>query len=405
MRKIFDQLIGTLRQFLRQRDDLLLLVPCDDSDVALLLKALRDLDRESPSDLFLLFADSFRGSEEFLDDIAQRLREEHQVTNDAVGPAVEKLPPLPAEFLSLKNPSSVRLEAGMRYAHSLIDARRGQHFLWGMGPAAIDDPEGYFNLLAQLLPSPDIRPWMRGARIVARVPADFQLAASPLAQAKRVQVRPFAIPPNVQEEELLAAAGDPKLAEGDRMQAEVQLAYLDYAHGRFAAAAERFLKSLAFFQWAGISVMEGLVISGLGDIARRQGNLAEAEHWYSCAVVPTAKDGNPVLMSTIVQNLAAIAFQEERFPEAEERYAELVTLKRAMINEDGLAEALEWQGLSQERQFAYDRAALSWEEAALICKAFDLEDRLVPLLEHLKRGYQALGLHEELEEFDAQWIA
>ena len=27
-----------------------------------------------------------------------------------------------------------------------------------------------------------------------------------------------------------------------------------------------------------------------------------------------------------------------------------------MIEEDGLAEALEWQGLSQERQLAYDRA-------------------------------------------------
>ena len=94
--------------------------------------------------------------------------------------------------------------------------------------------------------------------------------------------------------------------------------------------------------------MEGLIICGLGDIARRQDNLKEAQHWYECAVVPAAKDGNPILMSTIVQNLAAIAFQEKRFADAEERYGELVTLKRAMIDEEGLAEALEWQGLSQE---------------------------------------------------------
>ena len=45
MRKIFEQLMATFRQFLKQRDYLLLLVPCGDSDVALLLKALRDLDR------------------------------------------------------------------------------------------------------------------------------------------------------------------------------------------------------------------------------------------------------------------------------------------------------------------------------------------------------------------------
>ena len=63
MRKLFDQLMATLRQFLKQRDDLLLFVPCEDSDVALLLKALRDLDRESGADLFLLFAEDFAHSD------------------------------------------------------------------------------------------------------------------------------------------------------------------------------------------------------------------------------------------------------------------------------------------------------------------------------------------------------
>src|SRR5207249_384260 len=147
---------------------------------------------------------------------------------------------------------------------------------------------------------------------------------------------------------------------------------LDYAHSRFDKAIERFLKALAFFQWAEIPVMEGVVISGLGDIARRQGNLKEAQHWYACAVVPAAKAGNPILMSNIVQNLAVAAFQEKRFADAEERYAELVTLKRAMIDEEGLTEALEWQGLSQEKQQAYERAVVCWEEGALICKAFEM---------------------------------
>ena len=76
-----------------------------------------------------------------------------------------------------------------------------------------------------------------------------------------------------------------------------------------------------------------------------------------------------------------------------------------MIDEVGLAEALDWQGLSQEGQDAYDRAILSWEESALICKAFDLDDRLQPTLAHLRRGYQALQMRKELEEFDAQWSA
>ena len=403
MRKIFEQLMATFRQFLKQRDYLLLLVPCGDTDVALFLKALRDLDRESGADMFLLFAEDFQSPDQFLNDTAQRLQEEHSLTNAAVGPDVPKLPPLPNDFLDVKCLAPDRLEAGLRYVHSLIDPRLGQHFLWGMGPGKIDDPGSYLELLAQLPPKPDIRPWMRGARIVARVPADFELGLSPLANAKRVQVRPFSIPPGAQEEEVLAAAGDPKLPLGDRMQAEVQLAYLDCAHSRFDKAIDRFLKALAFFQWAEISVMEGLVICGLGDVARREGNLHDAQHWYECAIVPAAKAGNPILMSTIVQNLAAVAFEENRFTDAEERYSELVTFKRAMIDEDGLAEALEWQGLSQERQLAYDRAVVCWEEGALICKAFELKHRLPPLLGHLRRGYQALEMREELENFDAEW--
>jgi tetratricopeptide (TPR) repeat protein len=405
MRKIFDQLMVSLRQFITQRDHLLLLVPCEDSDVALLLKALRDLDRESGADLFLLFAEDFRTPDAFVNSIAQSVQEEQELTNEAVGPDFSKLPPLPSDFFDRKNPPPARLEAGLRYAHSLIDIRQGQHFLWAMGPGTISDPQAYLELLAQLTPNPDIRPWMRGARIVARVPADFQLDRSPLADAERVQVKPFTIPPNAQEEELLATANNPKVPLGDRMQAEVQLAYLDYAYSRFEKAIERFLKALAFFQWAEIPAMEGLIICGLGDIARRQGNLPEAQHWYACAVEPSVKANNPILMSNIVQNLAAVAFQERRFSDAEERYGELVTLKRAMIDEEGLAEALEWQGLSQEKQLAYDRAVVCWEEAALICKAFELKDRLGPLLAHLRRGYRALEMHEELATFEAEWRA
>src|SRR5262245_7800817 len=403
MLKLFTQLIGAFRQFLKQRDNLLMLVPCEDGDVALFLKALRDLDRESSGDLFLLFANDFQTSDTFVSNIAQAVQEEYQLTNEATAPAVAKLPPVPTEFLDSKNPPLARLEAGLGYAHSLIEPRRGQHFLWGMGPGKIGNPTNYLELLAQLPPNPEIRPWMRGARIVARVPAEFQLESSPLATARRVQVKPFTIPAHVYEEELLAATDDPKIPMADRMQAEVQLAYLDCAHSRFDKAIERFLKALAFFQWAGVSVMEGLVICGLGDIARRQGNSKEAQHWYACAVVPAAKSGNPILMSTIVQNLAAVAFQEKRFHDAEERYGELVTLKRAMIDEEGLTEALDCQGLSQEEQQAYDRAIVSWEEAALICKAVEMKHRLAPVLTHLRRGYQALEMREELQRFDTEW--
>jgi hypothetical protein len=84
MRKLYDQLIATLRTFLKQRDDLLLLVPCEDSDVALLLKALRDLDRVGRR-CVLLFAEDFQAPDTFMTNTAQRLQEEQKLTNEGVG--------------------------------------------------------------------------------------------------------------------------------------------------------------------------------------------------------------------------------------------------------------------------------------------------------------------------------
>jgi tetratricopeptide (TPR) repeat protein len=403
MRKLFDQLTSRLRDFREQRDNLLLLVPCADSDVALLLKALRDLDRQAPADVYLLFADEFLSPDAYMTSMANRLQEELTLTNEATGPSDEKLPALPPEVLDQHSPAPDRLKAGMRHARSLIDPRKGQRFIWGMGPIQIKDPEMYLELLAELPPNPDIVAWMRGARIVARVPADFNLAQSPLAKAKRVQVDPFVIPPNAHEEGLVADAADPKMPMGDRMQAEVQLAYLDGAHGRFDIATERFRKALAFFQWAEIPAMEGLIISGLGDVARQQGDWKKAQHWYACAVIPAAASGNTILLANVVQNLAVVAYQEERWTDAEERYDELVTIKRNMLDEVGLAEALEWRGNSQEQQKAIDRAVLSWLEAALLCKEFELKDRLAPVLTKLRHGYERLGMREELQAFDAEW--
>jgi hypothetical protein len=339
-----------------------------------------------------------------VDRLALRLGEELQLTNESL-PDPEKLPPLPAAFISGGEPPFARLEAGMEWGKGLIDVRAGQHFVWGMGPGSIADLTSYLELLATLPPDPDIRPWMRGARIIARVPLSFQLETSPLAPYPRVRVRPFTIPPDVHESDLLATAADEKAPVGERMQAEVQLGYIDVAYGRSSEAIGRFLKSLAFFQWAEVASMEALILCGLGDIARREDSLKEALHWYQCALVPAGKDGNPMLLATIVQHLAGIAFQQERFEDAEEHYTELVAFKRTMLEEDGLAEALEWQGLSQERQEAYDRAVDSWYESALICKSFDMTERLPRVLEHLKRGYRELEMHEELDQFDAEWRA
>src|SRR5262245_53610494 len=119
MRRLFEQVTAGVSRFIKQRDQLLLLIPCNDSDFALVLKALRDLDRRSASELFLLFADDFETPKQFVGSMAQSLKTEWGLVNGAVAEN-ERLTPLPATFLDDAAQPPARLESGLVYAHSQI---------------------------------------------------------------------------------------------------------------------------------------------------------------------------------------------------------------------------------------------------------------------------------------------
>src|SRR4051812_8921783 len=123
------------------------------------------LDRESGTDLFLLFSEDFEAPQTFLNDIARRLQEEHALTNDAVGSDASKLPPLPAALLDQRNPPWTRLEAGLGYTHSLVNVRHGQHFLWGLGPGIIGDLESSSSVKKRLGEALSLTHW----RVVGRL--------------------------------------------------------------------------------------------------------------------------------------------------------------------------------------------------------------------------------------------
>src|SRR5262249_41762509 len=103
-----------------------------------------------------------------------------------------------------------------------------------MVPAEIREPEKYVNLLAAV-PETEPVPWMRGGRVIARVPVNFDFAKSPLAGVPRVRFERFVIPHDAHEQELLATVADPTIPEADRMGAATQLGFIDAAHGRLDA--------------------------------------------------------------------------------------------------------------------------------------------------------------------------
>jgi tetratricopeptide (TPR) repeat protein len=397
MRDLIDRFASEVRSFVEQRDALILLAACTSQDTAIALKTLRDVDRASPADLLLFFADDFTDSASFVNTAVRRFREEHRLACESrVQAGEDSFPPFPTSLLETGRAPAQLLREAMGFARSLLPRSGGHRLVWAMFPSEVANWPAYLQLISSCAPRSQVLPWMRGLRLIFRVDTGFRFNTSPLVDAERIRLTRIDFGPAALEESYRKAASNKQLNGAERMHALLSLAMLDSAHGRFRESDRRFLELLMHYRDTDQPAMQAIVMNGLGESSQRQGDLAKARYWLECAVAPAAKAKEPIVLATVVQSLAAIAFEERRYGEAEGYYDSLAKLKHCILDEDGKALALEWRGLCQETQNAYERAVLSWEEAELLIRVFELHHRLRPLLEHLRRAYQRLQLTKKL---------
>src|SRR5437016_3798320 len=94
MQALIEQLRQTFSDFIEQRDDLLLLCPCRDHDVAISLQILRDVDESSGTDLFLFFSQEFYDAASYVSSALKQLDTERQLACEAA--RLDGKPELPA---------------------------------------------------------------------------------------------------------------------------------------------------------------------------------------------------------------------------------------------------------------------------------------------------------------------
>jgi uncharacterized protein HemY len=114
----------------------------------------------------------------------------------------------------------------------------------------------------------------------------------------------------------------------------------------------------------------------------------KAEHWYECAVVPATDAKDAVVLAAVTKNLGELAFEQQRYEEAEQYFDGLDQLAAHMLQPETKATALEWRGLSLEQMGRPHEAAEVWESAATLCRNIGMPQLLRINLEHLERIYQ-----------------
>jgi tetratricopeptide (TPR) repeat protein len=403
MKKLFAQLSNDLRGFIEQRDDLMLLADCTSADGALVLQTLRDIEQESGTDVFLLFADNFVEPDSFVNAAVDRLKEDHHLACEGLAEEGRlPLPAMPASLFDQSRSAATRLAEAIGFARSLLPIGGDHRLVWAMMPLEISDWATYLQLASTLAPWKGVQSWMRGIRLLFRYqreadPGDLPLVAAPRVRAQGIDLGPAAIGAS-----LLAEAEDPELTDEERMQALLTAAYLDSAHNRSEAAINKFNLLLGYYQHNGNLLMQALVIKGLGDVAFRNDNLAQAQHWYECALLPVSEAKEASVLAELVKSLGEIAYKQGRFADAEQYFDGLDKLRAHLLDPEGKAQALEWRGLSQEKQAAYDRAGSSWEGAAQLCRSIGLSHFLVANLRHLARIYKEARMTERLTAIEAE---
>lgn len=399
MQTLVDKVRSDLMSFVEQRDDLLLVCPCRDQDVAITLQILRDVDESSGTDLFLFFSHEFRDASSWVSAAAKQLETEHRLASDqANAEGRPEIPPLPGELFDDKHPATERLVSLINYGRDQIPTDGGHRLVWVMMPLFVLDAAAWRALWSSLLPGREVLPWMRRLRIILRESPDWlapqpKLATWPRVRYAKPDFGPAALSSTLEEE-----AADESASALRRMQALLQVACLDYAHGRERQALERYQVVLSFYEKSDDLPMQAFVLNCIGDVFHRRRDYAQAQDWYQRAVKPIVKSPSLVIFATIVKNLADVAYAQREYSHAEQYYDGWEKLAAKLFDVDGMVRAEEWRGRSQEQQGAWERATASWQAAVHLSRTVGLAPYLKQNLRHLERAYQQQQRYAELAQ-------
>lgn len=361
-----------------------LVVACSDVETLYVAQVLARLDERSESDLFLTFTDVAATTARLVDALADNLAAQQANLAEQLGPGAA-LPDLPA---LARDPAAT---PATRF-HTLVD-----HVLALL-------PPGDHRLVLALLPSslpPDFcvelaEPLLRASqhprvRLVLRDdrarPAHLFLSAKTCPD-EHVLAYSLDLAPEGAVAAVAAAARDPERPAAARIQALMELAWLDLGHGRLADAAQKFSGCAEFHARTGSPALAALARAGVGDVQRARGDLHGARRAYETALLEAAATPAFPVTLQIAVALADTCLALEQPIDAEGYYQLADTLAAKLLRPHTRADVQESLGVCQRARGAGTQAARVWSDAAELCRAIDYPQRLQSILGHLASHHE-----------------
>jgi len=401
MRRLFERVRARLAGFIEQRDDVLLVVRCDDGSASLIFKILQEIDEADASDLFWLFNDPLPRADEYVRTVADRFAEKHRMVCDAL--EKNRRPPWPRLPPSIGKGAAPdqRLRGIIEFSRSLF--REGDfRVVWGLVPLKIGDASSQASLLEELLRSDGPVPWYHHVRLIAREDGARPSLKERLGKTARVAFYEPDLSVGAQERSLEEDVSDPGLSVAQRMQSLFLLAGMDHAHRRFPDALKKYGVLLDYYRGLGNQTMLALVLNGMGEVHQRAGDPRKAKAHFECALTPAILAESPPVLLNVTLNLGNLALATKAWRESETYYDGAEKLATAQRNAPTKIQCLENRGVCQERLERPKEAAESWDAGAKLAKATEEVELQRRILERLRALYDRYGQRQKKAEVERE---
>jgi tetratricopeptide (TPR) repeat protein len=400
-----EELKATLADFVDQRESLLLVVSTTDAEMVYVLKSLEGMDDTSASDLFLIFAEPFTKGPAYASAIVKNLRAQMDVAKAELGAREEApLAPLPAVCDDEGAPPNTRLRAAIDHVSSLVPAAGGHRVVWGFLPGKVTDQEGYARLVGEFIPWKGPELWMRGLRVLARDDRarPFLLPALLKNKAPGVLRYELDMSPSALNDAWVKEAADRRLPEGERMQALMQLAGLDYAYRRYPEAIEKYTVLYSYYAEHKVPTMQAIALQGVGDTLHRMDDRKRAKEKYLQGLSLAMPTGALPILLNLTTALGDVSLELRDYHDAAGFFSLSEQIATKLLNPFAKADGLEKLGVARYALGDTTGAVLAWRGAATLCQTFDYHERHRSALERLIAAYKAMNMDAERRAAEAE---
>ena len=394
---------AALGAFIEQPDYPTLVLGATDLDVVLAFKMLQERDRRDARRIYLLFPFECDTPGHYLQQCLQSLEAQIAAENQARAEAGEVLwAELPLLCADPGQPPARRLKAAIEHVRTLV--AQGVDIVWALMPSTVADTTGYRETVLPLLALNGFEAWMEGHRFCIRdYPARrFLLSPDQRESARHVLALDLDFSPEKTADTLVGAMNDAARPLAERMHAALQLAALDLAHDRLDRALEKYRLLYGWHREQHNPLGQALALGGIGDVATRSGQHADASRWYAHALDAAADSGNLGVTLNLLMASGESCLHLKQPARAVE-YFELASRGAdKLMFPYAAVDALEKLGVALLGARKTVEAARAWTEAKALCERFGCEHQRRSLLERLSALYGQAGLKTQAMAYEME---